>query len=167
MHKQFESIAKLTCVALAALIVARIVGELKPAASLAEVKVPSLEDLKPPASKAKKKSSSSRSSRSYSSRPKLPPEVTARTEAVYQSEIFGPVQRPLPMAVLGLIGEDVIFRAPNGQTKLVKVGDEVDGVKILKVGINRVLVEQDEKQKELTLHSGYGSESLLSKDKKP
>ena len=67
------------------------------------------------------------------------------------------------MAVLGIIGEDVILRAPNGRTGLVSVGKELGGIKILEIGINRVLVEEDGKKKELKLHNGYGGESLLKK----
>lgn len=168
MRNRIEPLLKLICLALAALIVSRIVAELRPAASLADVKVPSLDDLKPAKEeKGKSKSSSSRPSRMMRpSSPKLPPEIAARVEAVYQSEIFGPVVRPLPMAVMGLIGEDVILRTPTGQEKLMGVGDEAGGIKILEIGINRVLIEQEGKQKELTLHSGYGSKSLLSKEKK-
>lgn len=174
MRDRIEPLLKLTCLVLAVLIVSRIAAEMRPAASLGEVAVPSLEDLnRPPAEEEQEmgRSSSSRSSSSRtmrsSSRPKLPPEVTARVDQVYKSEVFGPIPRPLPMAVMGLIGEDVILRTPTGQEKLMKVGDEAGGVKILEIGINRVLVEQDGQKKELTLHRGYGSESLLSKEKKP
>ncbi len=70
--------------------------------------------------------------------------------------------RPMPMALLGIAGRDVFLRAPNGQTGLVKEGDELGGVKLLQIGINRVLVEEDGQKKELTLFSGLGSQSLLS-----
>jgi len=170
VRDRLEKLLKLICLVLIVLTVSRIALELRPSASLADVRVPHLDDLAPPKKeKAKGKSSSSSSSRtrrSSSSRPKLPKEVTARVDAVYKSEIFGPVPRPLPMAVMGLIGEDVILRTPTGQEKLLGVGDEAGGVKILEIGINRILIEQDGKQKELTLHSGYGSKSLLSKEKK-
>lgn len=169
MRSRLEQLLKLICLVLIVLTLSRIALELRPSASLADVRVPHLDDLAPPKEeKSKSKSSSSSNSRmrrSSSSHPKLPAEVTARVDAVYKSEIFGPVPRPLPMAVMGLIGDNVILRTPTGQEKLMGIGDEAGGVKILEIGINRVLIEQEGKQKELTLHRGYGSESLLSKEK--
>jgi hypothetical protein len=39
-------------------------------------------------------------------------------------------------------------------------------VKILRIGTNRVLVEHEGQKKELTLFSGFGSETLLPKEEK-
>jgi hypothetical protein len=97
--------------------------------------------------------------------PALPPEIQARLDRVVDSEILAPVMRPMPMALLGIAGADVFLRAPNGQTGLVKEGDELGGVKVLRVGLNRVLVEQQGERKELTIFSGFGSESLQSTQK--
>jgi hypothetical protein len=97
--------------------------------------------------------------------PELPPETQARLDRVIDSEILAPVMRPLPMALLGIAGKDVFLRAPNGQTGLIKEGEELDGVKLVRIGINRVLVEQQGEQKELTIFAGLGSESLLSTKK--
>jgi hypothetical protein len=97
--------------------------------------------------------------------PDLPPAVLARVDKITDSEILGPVIRPLPMALLGIAGNVAFLRAPNGQTGLVKEGDELSGLKLLRIGTNRVLVEQDGEKKELTIFSGYGSESLLPKPK--
>jgi hypothetical protein len=36
---------------------------------------------------------------------------------------------------------------------------------LLRIGINRVLVEQDGKKSELTIFDGYGGESLMAKEK--
>ncbi len=94
--------------------------------------------------------------------PELPPPIQARVDKIIQSEILGQIMRPMPMALLGIAGRDVFLRAPNGQTGLVKEGDELGGVKLLQIGINRVLVEEDGQKKELTLFSGLGSQSLLS-----
>lgn len=91
----------------------------------------------------------------------LPPTVQARLERIIQSEILGPVMRPLPMALLGIAGRDAFLRAPNGQTGLVKEGDELGGVKLLRIGTNRVLIEHEGQKKELMLFSGFGSETLL------
>src|SRR5581483_9635460 len=95
--------------------------------------------------------------------PVLPPPVQARIDRVIDSEILAPVMRPMPMALFGIAGKDVFFRAPNGQTGLIKEGEELGGVKLIRVGLNRVLVEEQGQQKELTIFAGLGSESLLSK----
>lgn len=97
------------------------------------------------------------------SKPAVPldPLVQARIEKIIQSEILGPVQRPLPMALLGIAGADVFLRAPNGQSGLLRIGGDVGGIKLLRIGTNRVLVEEAGVKKELTIFNGSGSESLL------
>ncbi|HAV65199.1 MAG TPA: hypothetical protein DCY13_22860 [Verrucomicrobiales bacterium] len=95
----------------------------------------------------------------------LPAEVKARVDFIVGSELLGPVPRPLPMAVLGIAGGDVLFRAPDGQTGLLTEGGELGGVKLLRIGTNRILIEHEGQQKELTLFSGYGGESLLPQKK--
>jgi hypothetical protein len=97
--------------------------------------------------------------------PELPPDRQARLDRIIDSEILAPVMRPLPMALLGIAGPHVFFRAPNGQTGLIKEGEELGGVKLLRIGINRVLVEEKGEQKELIIFSGFGSESLMSAKK--
>jgi hypothetical protein len=97
--------------------------------------------------------------------PELPPEMQARIDRVIESEILAPVMRPLPMALLGIAGNDVFLRAPNGQTGLIKEGEELGGVKLVRIGINRVLVEEQGERKELTIFAGLGGESLLSTQK--
>jgi hypothetical protein len=93
----------------------------------------------------------------------LPPPIQARVDRVVESELLGPVMHPLPMALLGIAGDVAFLRSASGQTGLVKEGDKVGELKLLKIGLNRVLVEQDGKKEELTVFSGYGSESLLPK----
>ena len=95
----------------------------------------------------------------------LPPEISARIDRVTQSEILGTIIRPLPMALLGIAGEHAFLRAPNGQTGLLKEGEELGGIKLLRIGTNRVLIEHEAQQKELSVFSGFGSESLLPKPK--
>jgi hypothetical protein len=97
--------------------------------------------------------------------PELPLPIRARIYRITDSEILGPIMRPLPMALLGIAGNIAFLRAANGQTGLVKEGDSLGGLKLIRIGINRVLVEDDGQQKELTIFSGYGSESLLPKQK--
>ncbi len=96
--------------------------------------------------------------------PDLPPAIQARVDKITDSEILGPVFHPLPMALLGIAGNVAILRSPSGQTGLVKEGDELGGLKLLRIGTNRVLVEQSGEKKELTIFSGYGSETLMPKE---
>lgn len=95
----------------------------------------------------------------------LPPEVQARVEAIKESEILGRVMRPPPMAVLGIGGKDVLFRAPSGQTGLLREGEELGGVKLLKIGTNRILIEHEQQTKELTIFQGFGGETLMPQGK--
>jgi hypothetical protein len=97
-------------------------------------------------------------------RAKLPPAIQARIDRIKESEILGPFMRPPPMALMGIADNDVFLRAPNGQTGMVKEGEELGGVKILRIGINRVLVEEDGEKKELTLFDGLGGDSLMPKE---
>lgn len=97
----------------------------------------------------------------------LSPAIQARVNRVTDSEILGPVIRPLPMALLGIAGDDAFLRAPDGQSGLVKEGGELGGVKLLRIGVNRVLVEQDGQKKELTIFAGLGGQSLLDKPPEP
>lgn len=91
----------------------------------------------------------------------LPPEVQAAIDKIKQSQLLGPDIKPPPMALLGIAGSDVFLRAPNGQTGLVREGEELGGVKIIKIGTNRVLVEENKQQKELTIFEGFGSGTLM------
>jgi len=95
--------------------------------------------------------------------PELPSEVKTQVQRIIDSEILAPVMHPLPMALLGIAGQDIFLRTPDGQTGLVKEGGELGGVKVLRVAVNRVLVEQGGEKKELTIFEGLGSETLLSK----
>ena len=97
------------------------------------------------------------------SAPKLPPEIQARVDRVTESEILAPVVHPMPMALLGIAGKVAFLRSPSGQTGLVKEGEDLGEIKLLHIGTNRVLVEQDGQPKELMIFSGLGGESLLPK----
>ena len=97
--------------------------------------------------------------------PELPLPIRARVDRITDSEILGPIMRPLPMALLGIAGNVAFLRAANGQTGVVKEGDSLGALKLLQIGTNRVLVEEDGQKQELTIFSGYGSESLLPKQK--
>ncbi len=84
-------------------------------------------------------------------------------DKIINSEIFGPIIRPMPMALIGIADQEAFIRATNGQTGPVKVGGEIGGIKLLRIGVNRVLVEQDGDKKELTQFDGVGGESLMPK----
>jgi hypothetical protein len=94
----------------------------------------------------------------------LPAPIQARVDRIVESEILGQIVRPLPMALLGIAGEHAFLRSPNGQSGLLKEGEELGGIKLLRIGANRVLVEEDGQQKELTIFSGFSGESLLPKE---
>ena len=95
----------------------------------------------------------------------LPAPIQARVDRITQSEILGAVVRPLPMALLGIGGSDAIIRTPGGQTVLLREGEETGGVRLIRIGTNRVVVEHENQKKELTLFSGLGSTTLLPKEK--
>ncbi|HVV71744.1 MAG TPA: hypothetical protein VHI52_09635 [Verrucomicrobiae bacterium] len=97
----------------------------------------------------------------------LPPEILARLDRITDSEVLGPIMHPLPMALLGIAGNVAFLRAPSGQTGLVKEGEKLGELKLLRIGMNRVLVEDDGQKKELTIFSGLGGESLLPNESKP
>ena len=93
----------------------------------------------------------------------LPPAIQARVDRIVESEILGPFIRPQPAALIGIAGDFAFVRAPTGQTGLVKEGDDLGGLKLLRIGTNRVLIEEQGQKKELMIFSGYGGESLLPK----
>jgi hypothetical protein len=95
----------------------------------------------------------------------LPPAVQARISRIIDSEILGPVIHPLPMGLMGIAGDVAFLRTATGQTGLVKEGDSLGDIKLLRIGINRVLIEQDGQKKELMIFSGYGGDSLLPTQK--
>jgi hypothetical protein len=95
----------------------------------------------------------------------VPPEIAARVEKIKESQVLGMIVKPPPMALIGIAGSDVILRGPNGQTGIVRVGEELGGVKLLEIGVNRVLVLHEGKTNELILFQGFGSQSLLGKEK--
>jgi hypothetical protein len=97
----------------------------------------------------------------------LPPTIQASVERITSSEVFGPVPRPavVPLALLGIAGDEVFLRSPSGQTGMARQGEEFAGIKVLQIGTNRVLVEQDGAKKELTIFAGFGSAPLLPQGK--
>jgi hypothetical protein len=97
----------------------------------------------------------------------LPSEVQARIDGIAESEILGPVPKPVlvPVALLGIASRDVFLRTPTGQTGLLRVGEELGGIKLLQIGTTRVLIEQEEHKRELSMFSGLGGLPLLTQEK--
>lgn len=93
----------------------------------------------------------------------IPPLIQARIDKITQSELLAPVFHPPPMALLGIAGKDAFLRTPYGQMSLLREGGEADGLKLLRIGTNRVLVELAGEKKELIIFEGLGGESLLPK----
>ena len=88
-------------------------------------------------------------------------------DKIKQSQLFGPEVKPPPMALLGIAGKDVFLRGPNGQTGIIREGEELGGAKLIRVGTNRVIVEHEGREQELMIFEGFGSETLLQKKDKP
>ena len=173
MRERSIPVLRIVCVALAALVCAQLVRVAKARNPLADLKLSAASFTNAPVVSVAKTNGSapkptnsppagSRSSASSSAgRSELPTAVQAHVDKIVQSEILGAVVRPLPMALLGIAGKDAFLRGPDGQTGLVREGEELGAVKVLRIGTNRVLVEHEGQKKELTLFSGFGSESLI------
>jgi len=95
--------------------------------------------------------------------PKLKPLIQARLDKIVESGILATLIHPQPTALIGIAGNGAMLRSASGQSGFVKEGGELGGLKLLEVGINRVLVEENGKKKELTVFEGIGGESLLPK----
>jgi len=94
--------------------------------------------------------------------PDLPPVTRNRIDQIVNSELLGPVMHPQPMGLMGIAGDEAFLRADSGETGLVKEGATLGDLKLLRIGINRVLVEVNGQKQELTIFSGMGGESLLN-----
>ncbi len=173
MLERFNPVLRIVCLVLAGLVLyqfSRLVARKDPLENLNFTKIDlSVASENPGAVKATNavRATNASASRAVMNKPpELPPAVQSRVDRITQSEILGAVVRPLPMALLGIAGQDIFLRAPNGQTGMIREGEELGGVKLLKIGVNRVLIEHEQQQKELTLFLGFGSESLLPKGEK-
>ena len=167
MLERSEMVLKIACLALAALILFQGSRLVLRRDSLARLTIPALPSLPDNSDAQSGGKATNALPRTGPQKPatNLPPAISARIDRVTQSEILGSIIRPLPMALLGIAGQDAFFRAPNGQTGLLKEGEELGGVKLLRIGTNRVLIEHEGQQKELSVFSGFGSETLLPKQK--
>jgi hypothetical protein len=90
------------------------------------------------------------------------PPAPDRYTTIESSGILGAMpQGPPPPALLGLAGAYAIIRAPEGQTDLVAEGGTLGTVKVIKIGINRVLIEHKGKVEELSIFEGLGGQPLV------
>jgi len=93
----------------------------------------------------------------------LPPEAQARVDRIIESEVFGALMHT-QLALLGVAGDQAFIQATNGMSGPIAVGGDMGGVKLLRIGINRVLVDDGGEKKELTVFDGVGGESLMPKE---
>ncbi len=167
MFDRFHPALRVVCLALAAVVVSQIVRlalAKNPLESLSFTTLPALPAA--PKTQVERKGATAAPAIPWAKDDAdVPPAVRARVERITQSEVLGAVIKPLPMALLGIAGKDAFLRAPNGQTGLLREGEELGGVKLLRIGTNRVLIEHEHQQKELSVFSGFGSEPLLPKGK--
>ena len=93
-----------------------------------------------------------------------------RFAAIATSGIFGAVvptdsaarpSGPAKPALVGIAGGRVLLQMPDGATALLGVGGEWNGVKVIEIATNRVLIESHGKRSELEIYAGMGSASLL------
>lgn len=173
MRERYTPALRIICIALAAVVCAQLVRVAKAKNPLSDLKLTPLNFTNTSWTTAtnetapKRTNSPPRTSRSTAApRSDLPPAVQARVDRIVQSEVLGAVVRPLPMALLGIAGKDAFVRGADGQTGLVREGEEFGALKVLRIGTNRVLVEHEGQKKELILFSGFGSETLLPKEEK-
>ena len=168
MLERSEMVLKVACLVLTALLLYQCSRFLIRRDSLAHLTIPALPSLSAISDTQTGGKGTNSVPRGEPQKPatNLPPAISAHIERITQSEILGPVVRPLPMALLGIAGKDALLRTPNGQTGLLREGEELGGVKLLRIGTNRVLIEHEQQQKELTVFSGFGSETLLPKGEK-
>jgi len=167
MLERSETVLKTACLVLSALLLFQCSRLVIRRDSLARLTIPAVPSLPANSDAQSGEKATNTPPRVESQKPatNLPAAVSARIDRITQSEILGLIIRPLPMALLGIGGQYAFLRAPTGQTGLLKEGEELAGVKLLRIGTNRVLIEHEGQQKELSVFSGFGSETLLPKQK--
>jgi hypothetical protein len=156
MPERAISVLRLVCIALAALVAYELFQVLTRKDPLAQLEIATV------ASGAPISNTPTTAQRGDD----LPPAIKAKFDRITQSEILGTIVRPLPLALLGIAGSEALIRTPSGQTSFLKEGEEAGGVKLIRVGTNRVLIEHERQTRELMIFSGFGSESLLPKGDK-
>lgn len=119
------------------------------------------------------------SERSQARAKRTPEEERALTEPVQRlvdSTLFGfapppPPDEPEkeaappkaePPTFHGTIGDRAILDIPGSGVRSIRKDEEQEGVKVLDISTNRVLIEVDGQKTELTIYSGVGSDPLLN-----
>jgi hypothetical protein len=96
-----------------------------------------------------------------------PVPLPEKYKAIDSSGILGlaPQKKEAPPVLLGIAGDSAFIAAPDGARGIVREGGEFHGVKVLRLDINRALIEYKGKVEELTMFSGLGSTPLLPREK--
>ena len=163
-QKGFQAIAILLCV-LALWPIAQMVFRKSPLQDIQPIQLNASEP--PPAKESgEKKPPKGPPSRGNSQKNDLPPEIEKRSAKLEESGILGRTPKPPPMALIGIAEPYAFLQTPTGQTAKIKEGESLNGVKVLRVGSNRVLVEHEDQTSELSIFSGIGSESLMPSNNK-
>ncbi|HVR73579.1 MAG TPA: hypothetical protein VMT52_04580 [Planctomycetota bacterium] len=85
-----------------------------------------------------------------------------RHGVIETSGIFGlQPKKEVPIALLGIVGKYAIIQGLDGKKDLVSEGGRLGNITLLRIGTNRVVIEHQGKQQEMTLFSGLGSSPLL------
>ena len=181
MRDRVELGLKLVCVILAVALIQQIFQATRRAAPLRAAKIPEVPSWSPEAPKGDASPGDGPpggmppgmppgmpAMRMMPGMPGMPgaggaPSGSPRVAHVVQSGLLAPVMRPPPMALMGIVGQDVILRSPEGQVGMVRLGERLGSIELVRIGTNRVLVRENGQDKELTIFQGYGGESLLPK----
>jgi hypothetical protein len=166
MRNQLVPILRGACVVLAALALLQLAQIIRNKNPLSDLRIEPLALGKPAEKASVETNAPTAPARMAAKQPDLAPNIRASVDRVTQSEIFAAIVRPLPMALLGVAGQDAFIRTPTGQVGLMREGQELGGVKLLRIGTNRVLVEHEEQKKELMIFAGFGGETLISAGEK-
>ncbi|MCP5515892.1 MAG: hypothetical protein H7A45_01385 [Verrucomicrobiales bacterium] len=175
MRDRWEPILKLACALLAGLLLFQLAGLTRSSDPLQGVDLPNLAALRvsshpPPPDEADEPDTGRPPGRPTGLPPgfpggappePLPTNIQNQVDTILQSEILGRLPRPQPLMFLGLAGQHAFLQTPSGQSGIAAEGEEIGGVKVLRIGANRVLVEVEGKPQELVLFPGLPGESLM------
>jgi len=168
VHEYSIILLKLLCLALGVLMATQVYGMMSERDPLQDLEASSAAPLLKPAE-----------SSGGPEEPETPAKPAAgKPPAVTLPECYGPItakgifgvmppRPPIPILLEGIGSDYAFIRSARGRSGLVKAGDTFDGIKLIRIGQNRVLIEIKGKQKELIMYGGLGGESLVPRGKKP
>lgn len=93
-------------------------------------------------------------------------EVKVAVTIIKKSGVFGSPPKPRPSSLIGIAENVAFIQTPSGSVQGIEIGQTIQNVKVIKIDTNRVLIEENGKQRELTIYSGMGSETLIGKEGK-